>query len=147
MVLQHTETGPFAVTVFESPVPARVGMVDLSILLQTSGTLEPVLDARVDLELTHGDSRLRTRVTRQQAQNRMLYAASVQIGAAAVWHYNFRVTPASGGTPVTVEGDITVSPGEAGLDAYRIYLVLPFLCLAVFALHQRLKWRTARKAG
>jgi hypothetical protein len=131
MVLLHREAAPFVVTVFASPTPPRAGMIDLSVLLQTSETLDPVLDAEVQLVLENGGSNIRAIATHDQTQNKMLFAASVHLDHPGDWRYSVIVKNA-----ITVDGIIAVSPEQPRLAAYAGYLALPFVCLAIFALHQ-----------
>ena len=136
MVLLHREAAPFVVTVFASPTPPRAGMIDLSVLLQTNETLDPVLDADVQFALENGESKIQAQATHDQAQNKMLYAASVRLDHSGEWRYSVIVRNA-----IAVDGVIAVSPEEPRLAAYAGYLALPFVCLAIFALHQRLSLR------
>lgn len=136
IVLLHQEAGPFVVTVFAAPNPPRAGMIDMSVLIQASETLDPVLDTDVEITLTNGTSQLHARATHEQAQNKMLYAASVPLDQAGDWHY----TVAIHGTSVT--GVIAIAPAMPQLAAYAGYLALPFVCLAVLALHQ---WLLSRR--
>jgi hypothetical protein len=144
MVLMHQQTPPFAITVFASPTPPRAGLLDLSVLLQSSETLEPVLDADVNIELTKNGSRVQARATRDHAQNKLLYAASVQLGDPGEWRYTVSVRTAT--APVTFTGVIAVATEQPKLAAYWSYLVLPFLCLAIFALHQS-RTHTAKRTA
>src|ERR1700688_1690651 len=73
------EAGDLVITVFTSPGPLSVGPVDISLLLQNRNGLEPVLDANVFVFLRENASaaEFQTRPTREQAQNKLLYAAPV----------------------------------------------------------------------
>src|SRR2546425_1814223 len=75
------EAGPLVITVFSSPAPLSAGPVDISLLLQNRTGLEPVLDATVSLVLRADTSgtEIRARPTREQAQNKLLYAAPVTL--------------------------------------------------------------------
>lgn len=142
LVLLHQQSPPFVITVFESPTPPRAGAIDLSVLLQASETLEPVLDAEVQIELAKDGSHLQVRATRDQAQNKLLYAASVDLDDPGAWRYSVSVRTAGGASrPITVSGNIAVAAEQPKLAAYGSYLALPFFCLAIFALHQWLRWR------
>ena len=144
VVLLHQEITPLVVTVFAAPVPPRAGMIDLSLLLQTSETLDPVLDADVQFTLTNGSSQIRAQATHARTQNKMLYAASVVLSTQGDWRYTATAQTAKDASPVSVSGIITVGPPEPKWTEYAGYLALPFVCLAVFALHQWLRWGRAR---
>ena len=132
-ILQHAEKGPFAITVFVSPTPPHAGAIDLSVLVQSGQALAPVLDANVVLTLTKGDSRIETRATRDQAQNKLLYASTIPLNEQGAWHYKVAVND------VEVSGLIDIAPAQPKLAAYWIYLALPFVVIALFALQQQLK--------
>ncbi len=132
-ILQHAEKGQFAITVFVSPSPPGAGPVDLSVLVQSGQALAPVLDANVVLTLTKGDSRIETRATRDQAQNKLLYASTIPLNEQGAWHYKVAVND------VEVSGLIDIAPAQPKLAAYWIYLALPFVVIALFALQQQLK--------
>src|SRR5258705_2791609 len=86
-VQMRKETGDLVITVFTSPAPLSVGPVDMSLLLQNRNGLEPVLDANVSLVLRSGASSIevRARPTREQAQNKLLYAAAVTLPESGQW--------------------------------------------------------------
>jgi hypothetical protein len=141
MVVLHQEHSPFVITVFASPTPPSAGEIDLSVLVQTADTLEPVLDANVQFELVEGMSRIQVRATREQAQDKLLYAASVLVNDAGEWQYTVSVRSArSGPAPIKVSGVMVVEARKPKLVTYWAYLAFPFLCLTVFALHQRLRF-------
>jgi len=141
-VLMHTQSPPFIVTVFASPTPPRVGDTDLSVLVQSSETLEPVLDADVRFKFVSSRSQMQVRATRSQAHNKLLYAAAVQLNDPGQWHYSVSIgTGNSTSRPVTVSGAVAVAPALPKLAAYWGYLMLPFLSLGILALHQRLRFR------
>ena len=139
-ILLHQETRPFVITVFASPTPPRVGAMDMSVLVQSSETLDPVLDAGVRIALTTGDSHLEVPATHNQAQNKLLYAVSVPLNAPGQWHYSLSITRAGESTPITASGDITVASEQPKLLSYWTWLTLPFLSLMVLSLHQWLRF-------
>jgi hypothetical protein len=140
VVLLHREAPPLVVTVFEAPAPGPAGGVDLSLLVQTSATLDAVLDARVDFMLSKGATRVHAQATHDRTQNRMLYAATLPVSAGN-WHYTATVQTPAAGSPVSVSGVISAAGPERKSTEYAGYLALPFIVLALFALHQRLKQR------
>ena len=75
------------ITVFAAPSPLSVGPADISVLLQDRNGLEPILDADVSVQLRSDVSGLdiQSRLTRQQAQNKLLYAAPVTLSESGKW--------------------------------------------------------------
>lgn len=136
-VLLHQEAPPYVVTVFASPAPPQAGRIDVSVLLQSAETLEAVLDAPVTFEFVHGDARVQAVATHGAAQNKMLYAASVALEEPGEWRYSVR----AGTAGLQVQGVLAVGAKSTKLETYWFYLALPFVFLAVFALHQYLKLR------
>jgi len=139
-VVLHKESAPFVVTIFASPAPARAGIVDLSFLVQSSGTLAAALDADVELELSNSRSQVRVRATHEQARNKLFYSASVNLGEPGEWRYRASIRTARVATPVLIEDQIAIGSAQPKLASYGLYLALPFLWLALFALHQLLRW-------
>lgn len=146
MILVHQQSPPFVITIFASPTPPRVGEIDLSVLLQSSETLDPVLDAEVQIELAKHGAPIQVRATHDQAQNKLLYAASVPLEDPGMWRYTVSIQAAHiTSKPVAISGNLAVAPEQPKLASYGGYLALPFVCLAIFALHQGLRCRHASK--
>ncbi|HLG97394.1 MAG TPA: FixH family protein [Bryobacteraceae bacterium] len=141
-VILHKRTQALTVTAFASPAPPRAGPLDVSVLVQSSDTLEPVLDAQVWLRFAKpGSQTEEVQATRTQAKNKLLYAASTQLADPGDWQLSIETRTRAGATPVTVSGSLTVAPEQRNLDAYSAYIALPFLALIILALHQWLRLR------
>lgn len=87
------ETPELSVTVFTSPAPLSSGPADISILLQKRETLEPVLDADVSIFMRNvvlGND-VHARATREQAQNKLLYAAPITLGESGRWQLKVKI--------------------------------------------------------
>jgi hypothetical protein len=124
--------GPYTITVFSAPTPLRAGPIDLSVLVQRRDGGAPVLDAAVAVALHSGAARLEQPATRAAATNKLLYAAPLLLPSAGRWE-----------VAVTVGDEIVrfamdAEPAASTVLAFWGYLVLPFLLIGLFALHQRL---------
>jgi hypothetical protein len=119
--------GPYTVTVFSAPTPLRVGPIDLSVLVQRDGT--PVLDLPVSMVLRSDETRLEAAATHAAATNKLLYAAPLVLPAAGRWVVNVTVGVESVGFEMDAEPAL-------GVLAFWPYLVLPFVAIALFVLHQ-----------
>ena len=128
------QSGSFLVTVFASPVPARVGPVDISVLVQDRASLNPVLNAIVSVQIDDAT----IPATHAQAQNKLLYAATVKAKSPGPLHYSVSVLHES------LEDTLQVDPPAANLEAYWPYLALPPLAAALFIAHQLLKRQKGR---
>jgi hypothetical protein len=139
-VLSRQESGPFVITVFAAPVPLRAGPLDLSVLVQTRNALEPVLNGEVSIRLD-GASEIQVTASRSKAQNKLLYAAALEIPQPGEWKYTVSVQ--------SVVGNAAISGGfQAGqlpppLASYGFYLAIPLVLIAIFVLHQWLSRRSA----
>jgi hypothetical protein len=135
--------GAFRVTVFTAPTPLRAGPADISVLVQDVANDEPVLDAEVVLALTStgADAALHAAATRQQASNKLLYAALVNLPSAGAW--DLRVTVRRGRAAAVVGGRMAVAPALPPLLAHWPYLAFPPIAVLVFAVHQ---WRRLRSS-
>ncbi len=129
-VLLKKQTGPFVITIFGT---AQAGVSDISVLVQNSADRSPLLDATVWLQVGHA----RTKLTHEQATNKLLYAAPVKLIHAGEWQ--LKVTLESQGRTGIAEGEIEVAPGVAPIVAYWPYFALVPLVVLLFALNQWLK--------
>jgi len=136
--------GPFVVTVFSAPMPLRAGAVDLSVLVQTHSGDQPVLDAEVLVTLTSsgGTVTINAAATRQQATNKLLYAAPVNLPFAGSW--DLRVTIRRGSQVAEVGCPVTVAAALPPLLLHWPYLAFPPLTILVFTLHQWLRSRSSK---
>ena len=131
------EAGPFMITVFTSPAPLSAGPVDISLLLQNRNGLEPVLDATVSLILRDASgAEIRARPTREQAQNKLLYAAPVTLAESGNWQLG--VTILRNGERTGVTGTIDVAPAPKMAASYWSYIAFPPLMIVAFVARERL---------
>ena len=154
--------GPFSITVFSSPEAASGGLTDVSALIQERESGKVILDADVRLALIPPDgsapkqsdelcavpatgtrplqelnSPTSVRATREQASNKLLYSAPVELNVPGNWKLHVLV---SRGTD-TARFDCLL-PGALSsgkLIGLIPYLLLPPLVVAAFALNQWLR--------
>jgi hypothetical protein len=130
------ESGDLVITVFTSPGSLSVGPVDISLLLQNREGLEPVLDAKVSLVLRTDDSsvELQARPTREQATNKLLYAAPVTFSKPGKWH--IVVTVLQNGKETDTAGilEVAAAPDKAAL--YAGYTAFPPVMIGLFMVRQ-----------
>lgn len=141
--LQVSETvGPYQVSVYSSPSPPRVGLADVSVLVQRAETDEVVDDAQVEITAApvgHAGSGGTYPATRGQATNRLYYAAHIPLGSEGRWRFEVMVAGPEGSGQVGFEAQV----GQAGLlDSTLVWVVLALLPVAMVAL---LIWRGGRK--
>jgi len=139
--VQFTKSaGPFAITVFTAPSPLRAGLVDISLLIQSSDNQPPLLDCVAEVQLRKEDEASMSSVaTHEAAQNKVFYAAQVNIPKSGVW--DLEVTIRRGDDSATVSEAITVAPSNPVLLVYWRSLAIPPIFVSLFALNQWLKRR------
>jgi len=165
VVLLHEAGGPFSVTVFLSPEVTRGEHTDVSVLVQSRTNGDVVLNA--DVWLTIEPSRnLVARIgteslcgappasvmspsayqaqqegtfpaTREQASNKLLYAAALNMNGTGDRRLHINVSRESD----SAEFDCLIPAIQASADARGLWLVLliPFIAIAAFALNQKLR--------
>jgi hypothetical protein len=139
------QSGDLLITVFTSPGPLSVGTVDISLLLQNRDGLEPVLDAKVSLILREDDSTLELQVqpTREQARNKLLYAAPVTLSKPGTWH--MVVTVLENGKDTDTAGILEVAAAPDKAASYAGYIAFPPVIIGLFVVRQRLIRRRSQR--
>jgi len=140
-VIFQRKAGAFDITLFAAETPVRVGRADLSVMVQTSSTKTPVLDADVRLHLVRREATTIAEVSaparHEQATNKLLYAAMIDLNTPGQYRAEIAVQTKTESALVT--GDLEVLPPEPPLLAHWPYFVaLPIVAL-LFVLNQRLK--------
>jgi len=132
------EAGALVITLFTSSAPLAVGPVDISLRLQNRDGLEPVLDANVSLLLRADASggEVRARPTREQAQNKLLYAAPVTLANSGTWQLS--VTILRNGERTDATGIIDVAPTPVMAASYWGYIAFPPLIVVAFVVRKGL---------
>jgi hypothetical protein len=138
------EAGGLVITVFTSPSPLSVGPVDISLLLQNQDGLEPVLDAKVSLVLLDDDwgIEFQARPTREQARNKLLYAAPLMFSQPGKWQIVVKVLRNGNETDTT--GFLEVAPAPGKTASYAGYIAFPPVMIGLFMLRERLIRRRSR---
>ena len=137
------EARSLVITVFASPVPLSAGPVDVSLLLQRRNGLEPVLDANVWLLFRTGASggKVRVHATRDQAQNKLLYAAPLTLTESGKW--NLDVTILQHGEQTSAKGIIDVAAPEKAASHWGC-IAFPPLMIVIYVVRERLIRRKPR---
>jgi hypothetical protein len=137
------ETAPLVITVFTSPAPLAAGPVDISVLVQNRNGLEAVLDADVSMVLRREGSatEIWARATREQAQNKLLYAAPVILARSGKWHVS--VTTLHESSRTEIAGDIEVTPSRVIAASYWGYIAFSPLMILIIVIRERLIRRKA----
>lgn len=135
---QHI-AGPFVITLF-TDAPIYLGTGDISVMIQDRNTRDSVLDARVGFTFRSDDgTTLEAKATREQAQNKLLYAAAINFPESGRWQVVIDVS--RGMDAASTKGEITIEPAESRLSSYWGYFLIPPIGIILFVLHQWLKVR------
>ncbi|HUL51346.1 MAG TPA: hypothetical protein VLU94_02050 [Candidatus Nitrosotalea sp.] len=165
--LRETQ-GPFSVTLFSSPDAVAGGLVDVSVLIQRRETGKVILDADVSFTLSPPDgltiqrseefcglptatARLpdgmnnpaSVRATREQASNKLLYAAPVELDAPGDWKVHMLIS--RGTDTARFDCLVPVTMRSSKLSGMWPYLSLPLLAVSAFALNQWLRSQSLQK--
>lgn len=147
--LADQPVGPYAVTVFTSPSPLRVGTADVSVLVVRAGTNDAVLDAQVRVTtepVGHDGPGGSFEATHAQATNKLLYAANVSLPSDGPWRLTVAVAGPEGGGSAAFTVD--VSPAILGLSTLELAcLTIPALGVIAFVLLTWLPGRRKARAG
>jgi len=142
LVALHQEVGPFVVTVFSAPGPLRAGPADISVLVQDRASGQPVLDGEVFVRLSReGGITLVERATREVAQNKLFYSALMNLPEAGQWELEVKIK--QGKETASIHGQVSAAAPTSLLLSYWRSLSLPPIVIALFALNQWLKRRSA----
>ena len=160
--------GPFSVTVFSSPESVSGGLADVSALIQERETGKVVLDADVSFTLSPPDGSAPSqsdefcgsskalmrlpdemnnpatvRATREQASNKLLYAAPLELNAPGDWKLYVLVSRGTDTAGFDCRLPVTLRSGK--LIGLWPYLSLTPLAVAAFAVNQWLRWQSLQK--
>jgi hypothetical protein len=155
-VLSQQTSGPYRITLFGSPSPLRAGPADLSVMIQDAKTGAPVLDQSVAIDVTAAMNSGSTAwippccsmdaktigavaATHANAQNKLLYAASIVLPASGQHDVTVRI---GGDKGHSLESKIDVQSPSSPATSYWACLAAPPLLIGIFALNQRLRRKT-----
>lgn len=133
------KAGPFWVSLFTTPSPLRPGPIDLSVLLETEGTHQPLLDAVVHIVIEKNNRTIGLDATRSQATNKLLYASQANIPSPGPWHVKVMVN--RNGRQATASGKLSVLEPLPPLLMYWPYFAVVPVFLLLFTIHQILRRR------
>ena len=92
--LDRQPAGPYLLSVTTSPTPLRTGTGDVSVLVERSDTQDIVLDAQVSVAaepILGNRSAVLFSATHDQAINKLLYSANVDLTESGRWQFVVQV--------------------------------------------------------
>ncbi len=137
--------GERQVSVFTSPSVLRVGLIDISVLVQdaASGNVQENLQVKVQLEcLDQSAIPLVQEATSAAATNKLFQAAAFDVPHAGLWRATVSVVD---GPPAVVRFDLKIGPPLPPWIDLAPWVAWPLAVVALFLIHQRLVVRHALK--
>jgi hypothetical protein len=134
--------GDLRVSVFSSPAVLRVGMIDVSVLVQDADTQEICDDVPVSVRLESVDGvaiPLQETATSAAATNRLFKTALFEVSTAGTWRATVSLSDASSATPISL--DLEIVPPPPPWLQLAPWIGWPFAVVAMFLVHQRLAAR------
>jgi len=148
--VQVREThGSVQVTVFTSPTPLRVGLIDVSVFVQDAATGAALTDVEIEVVAHPVDAPHRTQrcaASSEQAVNKLLRAAEFELTAPGPTAFEVIVGPA-GRPNVHVRFQADVAPALPRWVAYWAWFTWPALVVALFAIRRRFGGPRRRATG
>lgn len=165
VVLLHEAKGPFSVTVFVVPEMTPGGLTDVSVLVQSRTNGDVVLDASVEFSIepardltttaesepvcgassaflpaaspVRGSSPEFVPGSREQASNKLLYAAGLNLGCKGDCRLHVYVSRRTDKAQFVCLIPVIQAPANAA--GLWPYLLIPPIAIAVFAMNQKLR--------
>lgn len=127
--------GPYEITALTSPVPARPGLVDVSVLVYQAGTERLVQDARVAVtaqELGQVLPSVTFPATHQRASNPLYYAADVELPRPGRWRLTIQVSSQLGEGAAAFDVDVAQGGPSEALWLWLLRAALPLTVAAAW---------------
>jgi hypothetical protein len=131
--VERQTAGPYALTVFTDPTPIPVGVVDVSVAVQPVGSSFMVPNAQVTIStepIGHPGAGATYPATHEQADNKRLYAANVELPQAGRWRLTVQVVGPFGDGALGFEVDAGSGQPTRGVVAPAL-VVLAGILLAL----------------
>ena len=133
------QAGAFAVAVFSPPEVLDTGLADFSVLVQDRDTLQPLLDAVVDLRAQDDGNATpasSVRATAHDSEVKLMQSAELDLASAGGWTLHIAV--AHGADRVEFSLPVQVVKAESGIALPWPYLILlSFAAILLFAYVRR----------
>lgn len=137
--LSAVTAGPFKLSVWTSPDPARVGELHVATAVTLAEDASPALDAAVAVQLEPLEGAVTTLsapATTDNSDNKFLYEAILQLDEVGLYQVTIDVTGADGAAgQATFELEVVSAAGFA-------WVFIPFLLGALVVLGGYLYWRS-----
>lgn len=134
-------SGDLQISVFTDPAMPRVGMLDVSVLVQDAETQSIRDDVPVQIRLEHAGGEaipMQEMATSASATNRLFKAAQFDVAESGVWRVTVSMPEASN---EPLRFDLEISPPLPPWMQLAPWVGWPFGVAALFLMHERLASR------
>jgi hypothetical protein len=142
------QVGRLTISIFSAPQPLRVGSADLSVMVQETNDRSTILDATVKIHLiksrSDGISDVSEPATHANADNKLLYAARVNLPSSGAWRVVADIKSEKGSGQI--EGEINVLDQQPAIISYWADFALVPLIVLLFVINRWLKRNRVKSA-
>jgi hypothetical protein len=135
-MLLHQDSGPFTITLFASPQPLHTGMAEISVMVQDRFSSQVLTDPTIEVTLNQESA---MRLAPGKAGNRLMQSAEMQLSRAG--RSKLEVVVRRGNDVARLTTAFNVDADRSRVALVWIYILLPAVAVALFAIQQRLKMR------
>jgi len=140
MQLAAEPAGPYMMTVWTSPDPAKVGDVHVALALVLAEDASPILDADVIIRLSslEADKEVAEPATTENSENKFLYEAIFELDEPGLYQVSIEASSLDGASGATsFELEVESAAGFNWLYLIPIILGLAAIVFLIYALRQR----------
>jgi hypothetical protein len=133
------ECAGYRISLFTSPTPLRAGLVDFSVLLQSTDRNVPLPDVPVTVHVYPEGEPQRRRggpATTQAATNKLFRAIPLELPEPGRWHVEIAVHDPN--RPAKVNASLDVGAASSSALELSIWIGWPLGVVLLFAIHQGL---------
>jgi hypothetical protein len=137
------KVGNYRISVFTSPIPVRVGPVDVSVLVQNAATGGLVSEARISVRAwprEQKEASIQRLATKEMATNKLFQAAVFELPEVGLWDVNVFIEGLS--EPIEVQFEMEASQGLPRIWELAPWVCWPAVAILLFCVH---KWLVERK--
>ena len=130
--------GDRVVTVFTAPAPLHAGRIDLSVLVLGVETGRPITDLSIEVcrqEVDHPKRTIRAVATTEEATNKLLRAAKIELPEAGRWRFEVFVEGVDRSQAIGFDV-VVAAPPPAWLQM-SLWIGWPIVPIGLFAVVQR----------
>jgi hypothetical protein len=136
----------YQVAVFTAPTPLRVGVADISVLLQDATTGQPLLHVPVDVSahpVASPEARVTGAATTEAATNKLFRAAQLELRNPGPWEVEVLVRGSP--DPIRIHFEVAVAEAPPPWVELLPWMLCPFVALSLLGFYHGLrKFRLAK---